>query len=97
MAIFMESTLQHRASLHPENAKKFHHGKGYVIGHQWTNIVLIINDMLIPFCPIPYSSKQYCLEQALDDQTAHELVVDSLRHVHLEDSSGSYDPRDVIV
>ena len=54
IAILMESTLQRRASLHPENAKKFNHGKGYVIGHQWTTIVLIINDMLIPLRPIPY-------------------------------------------
>ena len=54
IAILMDSTLQHRASLHPENAKKFNHGKGYVIGHQWTNIVLIIHDMLIPLCPMPY-------------------------------------------
>ena len=93
----MESTLQHRASLHPENAKKCNHGKGYVIGHQWTNIVLIINDMLIPLCPIPYYSKQYCLVQALASQTAQELVVDYLSHLRLEDSIGSYDPRDVIV
>ena len=97
IAIVIDSTLQHRASLHPENAKKFNHGKGYVIGHQWTNIVLIINDMLIPLCPIPYYSKQYCLEQALDYQTEHELVVDYLSHLHLEDYIGSYDPRDVIV
>ena len=62
----MESTLQHRARLHPENAKKFNHGKGDVIGHQGTNIVLILNDMLIPLCPIPSSRKPYCLEQALD-------------------------------
>ena len=27
MAIIVESTLQHRASLHPENAKTFHHAK----------------------------------------------------------------------
>jgi hypothetical protein len=51
--MIIDSTLQHRASLHPENSKKFNHGKGYVIGHQWTNIVLIINDMLIPLRPIP--------------------------------------------
>ena len=69
MAILMDSTLQHRASLHPENAKKFNHGKGYVIGHQWTNIVLMINDMLIPLRPIPYYSKRYCREHALDYQT----------------------------
>ena len=42
IVILIDSTLQHRASLHPENAKTFNHGKGYVIGHQWTNIVLVL-------------------------------------------------------
>jgi hypothetical protein len=54
IALIVDSTLQHRASLHPENAKRFNHGNGFVIGHQWTNIVLIINDMLIPLRPIPF-------------------------------------------
>jgi hypothetical protein len=97
IVIIIDSTLQHRASLHPENAKKFNHGKGYVIGHQWTNIVLIINDMLIPLRPIPYYSKSYCLEHDLDYQTEHERVVEYLSNLHLEDYIGSYDPRDVIV
>jgi hypothetical protein len=97
IAIVIDRTLQHRASLHPENAKKFNHGKGYVIGHQWTNIVLIINGILIPLRPIPYYSKPYCLKHALDYQTEHELVVDYLSKLNLEDYIGSYDPRDVIV
>src|SRR2546429_9203661 len=97
IALLIDSTLQHRASLHPANAKKFNHGKGYVIGHQWTNIVLMINDILIPLRPIPYYSKWYCREHALDYQTEHELVVDYLTNLHLEDYIGSYDPRDVIV
>jgi hypothetical protein len=53
IVIIIDSTLQHRASLHPENAKTFNHGKGYVIGHQWTNMVLILGDMLVPLRPIP--------------------------------------------
>ena len=97
IALLIDSTLQHRASLHPENAKKFNHGKGYVIGHQWTNIVLIINGILIPLRPIPYYSKRYCREHALAYQTEHERVVDSLSTLHLADSIGAYDPRDVIV
>ena len=97
IAILIDSTLQHRASLHPENAKKFNHGKGFVIGHQWTNIVLIINGMLIPLPPIPYYSKPYCLEHNLDYQTEHELVVASIENLHLEDYIGFHDPRDVIV
>ena len=54
IVIIIDSTLQHRASLYPENAKTFNHGKGYVIGHQWTNIVLVLGDMLIPLRPIPF-------------------------------------------
>ncbi len=97
IAILVDSTLQHRASLHPENAKKFNHGNGYVIGHQWTNIVLVINDMLIPLPPIPFYSKTYCREHGLDYQSEHDLVVDYLTNLHLEDYIGSYDPGDVIV
>ena len=97
MAILIDSTLQHRASLHPENAKTFNHGKGYVIGHQWTNIVLILNDMLIPLRPIPFYSKRYCQEHDLDYQTEHERVVAYLTHFDLEDYIGSYDPREVLV
>src|SRR5215471_19092166 len=52
MAIVVDSTLQHRASLHPENAKTFNHGQGFVIGHQWTNLVLLLHDMLLPLRPI---------------------------------------------
>ncbi len=97
VALIMDSTLQQRASLHPENAKKFNHGKGYVIGHQWTNIVLLINGILIPLRPIPYYSKQYCREHALDYQTEHDLVVTYLTHLDLEEYIGSHDPRDVLV
>jgi hypothetical protein len=97
IAILLDSTLQHRASLHPENAKTFNHGQGYVIGHQWTNIVLMINGILIPLRPIPFYSKRYCREHKLTYQTEHERVVDYLNTLHLEDYIGAYDPRDVLV
>src|SRR2546426_1753461 len=97
IALIVDSTLQRRASLHPENAKKFNHGKGFVIGHQWTNIVLIINDMLIPLPPIPYYSKPYCLKHNLNYQTEHELVVAYIENLNLKDYIGFHDPRDVIV
>ena len=45
--LIIDATVQHRASLHPENAKTFNHGQGYVIGHQWTNIVLVLGVILI--------------------------------------------------
>jgi len=56
IGILIDSTLQGRSSLHTDNAKRFNHGKGFVIGHQWTNIVLLINGMIIPLTPIPFYS-----------------------------------------
>jgi hypothetical protein len=53
IVIIIDRTRQHRASLHPENAKTFQHGTGYVSGHPWTNIVLVLGDMLMPLRPIP--------------------------------------------
>jgi hypothetical protein len=97
IALIVDSTLQHRASLHPENAKRFNHGNGFVIGHQWTNIVLIINDMLIPLRPIPFYSQRYCRDHDLAYQTEHDLVIDYLRQLDLGDYIGLYDPRDVVV
>src|SRR5438128_2502234 len=97
IAIIVDSTLQHRASLHPENAKTFNHGKGYVIGHQWTNIVLILGDMLIPLRPIPFYSKRYCQAHGLAYHSEHERVVAYLRALALEDYIGAYDRREVLV
>jgi Transposase DDE domain len=95
--ILIDSTLQHRASLHPENTKTFNHGKGYVIGHQWTNIVLVLGDMLIPLPPIPFYSKRYCQTHDLAYQSEHERVVAYLRTLDLEDYIGAYDRREVLV
>src|ERR671927_711959 len=97
IVILIDSTLQHRASLHPENAKTFHHGQGYVIGHQWTNVVLVLGDMLIPLPPIPFYSKRYCQAHALEYHSEHERVVAYLRTLDLEDYIGSYDRREVLV
>ena len=78
IALIVDSTLQHRASLHRENAKRFNHGNGFVIGHQWTNIVLIINDMLIPLRPIPFYSQRYRQYDDLAYLREHDLVFDYL-------------------
>src|SRR5438445_3745475 len=92
-----DSALQNRASLHPGNAKTFNPGKGYVIGHQWTNIVLILGDMLIPLRPIPFYSKRYCQAHGLAYHSEHERVVAYLRALALEDYIGAYDRREVLV
>jgi Transposase DDE domain len=95
--LIIDATIQHRASLHPENAQTFNHGKGYVIGHQWTNIVLVLGDILIPLPPIPFYSKGYCRAQGLTYQSEHQRVVDSLKALDLEAYLGAYDRREVVV
>jgi hypothetical protein len=97
IAIVVDSTLQHRASLHPENAKTFNHGQGFVVGHQWTNIVLLLQDRLIPLRPIPFYSQRYCRDHALEYRTEHDLVVEYIEQLNLEDYIGAYDPRQVVV
>jgi len=97
MAIVVDNTLQHRTSLHPENAKTFNHGQGCVVGHQWTNIVLLFHDLLIPLRPIPFYSQRYCRDHELAYRTEHDLVVEYIQKLNLEDYIGSYDPREVVV
>src|SRR5262252_2263808 len=97
IVIIIDATLQHRASLHPENAKTFNHGKGYVIGHQWTNVVLVLGDILLPLTPIPFYSKRYCQTHALAYHSEHERVVAYLRTLDLEEYIGAYDRREVLV
>src|SRR6266849_4794965 len=97
IVILIDATLQHRASLHPENTQTFNHGKGYVIGHQWTNIVLVLGDILIPLKPIPFYSKRYCQTHALEYQSEHARVVAYLGALDLEDYIGAYDQREVLV
>jgi len=89
IAILIDSTIQNRSSLHTDNAKRFNHGKGFVIGHQWTNILLIINDMIIPLSPIPFYSKNYCRRNNLQYKTENEAVVEYITNLKLEDYLGS--------
>lgn len=72
IAILIDSTFLNRSSLHTENAKKFNHGKGFVIGYQFTNIALFINDKVIPLSPIIFYTKKYCREYGIEYKTENE-------------------------
>lgn len=97
IALLIDSTLQNRSNLHADNVKRFNHGQGYVIGHQWTNIVLMINQMIVPLAPIPFHSKKYCREHGLDYKTENELVVDYINRLDLEAFIGKHKPKEVVV
>jgi len=97
IVLIIDSTLQNRSSRHPENAKTFNHGQGFVIGHQWTNVVLILNGILIPLRPIAFYSQRYCLDHDDVYWTEHERVVTYLSHLNLNDYMGPHRSRDVVV
>lgn len=97
IAIIIDSTLQTRFSRHSDNVKRFNHGAGFVIGHQWTNIVLMINDQVIPLPPIPFHSKRYCRLNRIQYQTENILVCQYLRELNLEEFIGIHDPKHVVV
>jgi len=97
IAILVDSTLQNRSTRHTDNAKRFNHGKGFVIGHQWTNIVLFINGMVIPLPPIAYFSKSYCKKNGLKYETEQDLVVEYIANLNLEDYIGPHKSKEVLL
>jgi len=97
IAIIIDATLQRRSSLHAQNVKRFNHGNGFVIGHQWTNIVLFFNDVLIPLPPIAFYTKSYCRQHHLKYQTEHQKVVDYLKTLDLKGYIGVHNPKQVVV
>jgi hypothetical protein len=89
IVLIVDSTLQHRSSRHPENSKKFNQGQGFVIGHQWTNVVLILNGILNPLRPIPFYSQRYCVDHNQAYLTEHEQVVNYLSNLSLDEYTDS--------
>ncbi|WP_339136540.1 MAG: transposase [Candidatus Electrothrix sp. GW3-4] len=97
VAILIDSTLQARSSRHPENAKKFNHGKGFVIGHQWTNIVLVVNDIVVPLKPIAFYSKKYCKNNGLTYKGESDLVVEYIDGLDLKKYIGPHKSHEIVV
>lgn len=95
--IIIDSTLHKRSSIHTENSQKFNHGKGYVTGHQWTNITLLINDTVIPLAPVPFYSKKYCRKNGLTYITEADAVVKYINELNLEEFVGRHKPEEVAV
>ncbi len=97
IAISVDATFLNRSSLHTQNSKRFNHGKGFVVGHQWTNIVLHINDKVIPLPPIPFYTKEYCRQNGIEYQTENTRVAEYLSQLSLEDYIGPHAPEKVVV
>jgi len=97
VAILIDSTIQSRSSLKSENVQRFNHGQGFVIGHQWTNIILFFNGIIIPLPPISFLTKKYCRDNKLTDMSEHDRVTDYLNHLNLIEYIGYHKDSDVVV
>jgi hypothetical protein len=97
VAIMIDATLQNRSSRHPENSQRFNHGQGFVIGHQWTNIVLFFNGLIIPLAPIPFYSKNLCKLEGIAYRTANEALAEYITGLKLAEIIGDHSPKDIVV
>jgi len=68
-----------------------------VVGHQWTNIVLHINDKVIPLPPISFYTKKYCKQNGIEYQTENTQVAQYLSQLSLEEYIGVHAPEKVVV
>ena len=96
IGIIVDSTLHPRSSLHVQNAQRLNHGEGFVIGHQWTNIVLVVGSIVIPLPPIAFLTKRECRRRGTRYRSESERVIEYLRELQLSDWIGPHDPSEVL-
>ena len=97
IAVIIDATIHNRSSVHVENSQRFNHGQGFKIGHQWTNILLVINGRAISLPPINFITRKECEKRNISYQTAMERVIERLECLELSKYIGRYYPEDVVV
>jgi hypothetical protein len=96
IGIIVDATLHQRSSLHVENSQRLNHGEGFVIGHQWTNVVLVIGRTVIPLSPIAFLTKKECRKRGVRYQSESDRVIEYLRELRLADWIGPHNPSEVL-
>ncbi len=97
IAIIVDATLHERSSKHSENVQKFNHGQGWVIGHQWTNIIIYVNNELIPLPSISFLTKNYCKNKKIQYQTEHYKLIEYLNCLDISELISESTADDVVV
>ena len=97
ISILIDATLHERSSRHIENSQKFNHGKGWITGHQWTNIVILINDVVVPLPPIPFYTKDECKKRNIKYRTEIQKLSSYFRTLGLTDIIGVHKKEEVVV
>ncbi len=97
ISIIIDATLHKRSSGSAQNSQKFNHGKGWSIGHQWTNIGFLINDTFIPLPPIAFYTREECKRRDISYKTEHEKIAELLRTLSLKTILGIDVPASEVV
>jgi hypothetical protein len=97
VAIIIDATLQKRSTRHTGNSQKFNHGKGFVVGHQWTNIILLINGKKIPLPPIAYYSKKERIRLNMVKETESDCIARFIKTVDLSEYINDIRDKEIIV
>jgi len=97
VALVIDATLHERSSRHLDNAQRFNHGQGWVIGHQWTNLVLMINGKKIPLPPIPFLTEEKCRELGEDYKTEPQRIMEYLQNIDWENLLPGVRPEEILV
>lgn len=96
IAIIIDATLHQRSSRHIENVQKFNHGKGWMLGHQWTNIGVLVAGQYVPFPPIPFYTKDECKKRKIKYKTQNDKLIDLLRTLSLSAILGDHDTSEIV-
>lgn len=97
VALLIDATLHERSSLHIDNVQRFNHGDGWVIGHQWTNIVLVINETVVPLPPIAFLTEGKCRELGQRYKTEPERILEYLAGVNWAELLPGVKPNEIVV
>jgi len=85
--LIIDSSLHSRSSRHVQNGQRFNHGDGWVKGHQWTNIGLLIAGQFVPLAPIAFYTQDECKTRGIEYKTELAKVSEFLRTLNLPFSS----------
>lgn len=97
VALIIDATLHERSSLHLQNSQRFNHGQGFVVGHQWTNVIVYVNGQAVPLSPIAFLSKKECRRRRVPYKTEHECIAEYLQSLNLAELIGFYNSDEIVV
>lgn len=97
VAVIIDATLHERSSLRSDNVQRFNHGQGWIVGHQWTNIVLLVNGQRIPLAPLPFLTRKKCQELGVAYLTEPERIMEAMNDINWDSLLPGVKPEEIVV